>query len=198
VRKDEETPAEIKPTEFSGVDFAIGTVRGFRSWKVSAEGTLEPMAQSGVWLPGENRAVCNAYPSKEKLPEKGENESWQDRQKRVDEWKLAHDLTACEHGFYAYFLTGAEQDRYSKSTPAVHGIIEGYGEVVIGTKGFRAAKGRILAISLESHGGVWALEPHIVSRIRANYPGVAFFDSTLAMQAEFPADVSSTFEKAAA
>lgn len=170
--------------EYSGVDFAIGTVRGFRSWRISIEGKLEALHQTGAWLPGENTAVCNGSPSKEVVPVI-EGEDWKERYAKVTEWKGNHEMESCSHGFYAYFdATGLE----TSYRPAVHGVIEGYGEVLIGTKGFRAAKARILAISIDPYEGIWNLDQFIVEKIHRNYPNVAFFDSNFAMQAEFPAD----------
>ncbi len=172
--------------EFSGVDFALGSVRGFRSWKIKVEGKLEPLHRSGIWLPGENRAVCYGTPPKGVMPTI-EGEDWKERNEKVKAWRLDHAFESCEHGFYAYFdASNAEGSTYG--SPSLAGVIEGYGEVLIGTKGFRAMKARILAISVEPHRGIWALEPFIVDRLRRNYPGVAIFDSSFAMQAEFPAE----------
>ena len=97
----------------------------------------------------------------------------------------------CQHGFYAFFADDTSKS-HTKAI-GVRGIIEGYGEVLIGTKGFRAMRARILAISYAPHEGMWKLEPLVVQRLRDNYPGVAIFESDLAMQAEFPADISTDY-----
>lgn len=60
--------------------------------------------------------------------------------------KAPHDVgsLACECGFYAYFDGG--DDYHSKASMAVTGIVEGYGHVVAGVRGFRAEKARVLAL----------------------------------------------------
>lgn len=54
-----------------------------------------------------------------------------------------HDHEKCTCGFYAY-LNGI--NGYQKNCGVV-GVIEGYGETTIGTRGFRAQKAKILALS---------------------------------------------------
>lgn len=177
----------MSDAEFAGLDFALGTVRGFRTWNVDIAGKLSPLHQTGQWVPGENRAVCRAYGSKEKVPEI-EGETFSDRQVRVKEWQRNHEMIECQHGFYAYFDGTNLQADYK---PTVNGVIEGYGEVLIGTKGFRASKARILALSIEPYAGMWNLDQFVVDKIRRNYPGIPFFESAFAMQAEYPADVDA-------
>lgn len=60
--------------------------------------------------------------------------------------KAPHDVGSltCECGFYAYFDGG--DDYHSKASMAVTGIVEGYGHVVAGVRGFRAEKARVLAL----------------------------------------------------
>lgn len=170
--------------DFSGVDFAVGEVRGFREWRVDTRGVLFPLSHSGDWLPGENSAVCKCYPGREVLPER-EGEDWKERSERVKAWKESPHFKEGTHGFYAYW--DGETGSYAGGKPVVSGVIDGYGEVLIGTKGFRAMKARIVALAVEPHDGMWELSPFVVQRIEANYPGVPLFQSSLAMRVEFPA-----------
>jgi len=172
----------MSANEFAGLEFAIGTVRGFRSWNVTVDGRLQALHQTGIWTPGENVAECLGSPSKDVIPPI-EGEDWKERQAKVDEWRSNHEMVECQHGFYAYFSSAHIQAGYR---PAVHGVIEGYGEVLIGTKGFRAAKSRILAISVEPFEGIWNLDSFVTDKIRRNYPGVPIFESNFAMQSDFP------------
>ena len=170
--------------DFGGIDLALGSVLGWRDWKLTSEGTLKPVSYVShqEWMPGENAARCHKYIGKEEIGEQGglSDEAYRELK---DAWRDTHSMDACEHGFYAYF----DGNRQSyMSDPGVRGVIEGYGEVLIGTKGFRAMKAKILALSVAPHEGMWKLDQFFVERLRANYPNVPVFESELAMRAEFP------------
>lgn len=177
-------------SDFGGVEFALGSVVGHRAWKVTVEGILTGVSHTDDWLPGENLAVCHAAPSKEEVSAKTEDESYAEYAARVNLWRDAHSMGECKHGFYAYSDRPTTHS-YFTSDPVLIGIVEGYGETFIGTKGFRSAKARILAVSVTAHLGLWALESFVVDRLRKNYPGVRFFESALAMHAEFPANTGT-------
>ena len=170
--------------DYDGMGFALGTIRGFRRWAVTMNGELQsPFRGTGpMWLPGENVAECHAHPSADVVEHKRDDEDYHAYYERVEEWRESHGVTDCTHGFYAYF-DGKEDDHRD---PSVSGVIEGYGEVLIGTKGFRAMKARIVALAIKPHEGIWNLEPLIISRIRANYPSIPVFDSETAMRSEYP------------
>ncbi len=171
-------------TDFGGVDLALGSVLGWRDWKLTPEGTLKPVSynSSDEWMPGENLARCCKYITKEEVGEQGDLSDAAYRDLK-DAWRASHEMGECEHGFYAYF-DGSRQSYMSD--PGVRGVIEGYGEVVIGTRGFRAMKAKILALSVSPYDGMWKLDQFFVDRLRANYPNVPVFESELAMRAEFP------------
>lgn len=59
------------------------------------------------------------------------------------EWQ-GHTFEKCECGFYAFT---SEDDPEYMQAGRVLGIIEGYGETLIGTRGFRCSKARILALA---------------------------------------------------
>lgn len=174
-------------SDYDGLDLALGTVRGFRRWKVEADGILKPMTYSGSgsWLPGENASTCKCTPKEAQLP-KVDGEDWRERSARVDAWRAEASFLDMACGFYAYFDDEGEHG-YGSSEPHVAGVIEGYGEVLIGTKGFRARRARIIALSVAPLNGIWRLDDFVVNKIRANYPDVPVFESELAMRAECPA-----------
>jgi len=173
-------------SDYDGIDFAIGSVRGFRRWKVEADGILKPVSHySGGWMPGDNHAECSCHPKAEQVP-KIDDEPYSERNKRIEEWRKTATFEDMACGFYAYF-DGRDANGYGSDGLVVSGVIEGFGEVLIGTKGFRAKKARILALSVAPLGGIWKLDEFVVNKIRANYPGVPVFESELAMRAEFPA-----------
>lgn len=174
-------------SDYDGIDFAIGSVRGFRRWKVDATGALAPVSYSGrgKWAPGENISECSCHPNLEQLP-KVEGEDYKDRIERVKAWKESASFEQMNCGFYAYF-DGKDGGGYGSTDPGVCGVIEGYGEVLIGTKGFRAKKARILALAVPDFDGIWKLDEFVVNKIRENYPKIPLFASEMAMRAEFPA-----------
>lgn len=99
---------------------------------------------------------------------------------RLEAERKARDtLTDCTHGFYGYY--DGSNDYYKQGY--VMGVVEGYGETVIGTRGFRCMKARIVAIRIPKH---------VPERLRAmvlrNYKDIPVFDSFKTMVAEFPPD----------
>lgn len=97
-----------------------------------------------------------------------------------------HDRATCQCGFWAFY---EPNDQYDGGRGGrVYGVIEGYGEITIGSKGFRAEKARILALSLPGllDGGS-EMAAYLQSLVRRNYPDVPAFDSLPKMLAEVPA-----------
>jgi hypothetical protein len=80
-----------------------------------------------AWRPGENVARCLTY-----------DDSWRDSSGRP------HVVPAdrCGCGFWAYWALGKKQVQ----SPAVAGIIKGYGEVIEGELGFRCSHAKIIAL----------------------------------------------------
>lgn len=147
------SPAE---TRFSGKEFAVGTAKGARSFRVDSLGRLTGIHFRQVWVPGENVAECKA-----------------------DHPHAAGAFPDCKCGFYGYY--DGSNDYYVEGY--VSAVVEGYGEAVMGDKGFRVTKARILALSIDD--SVPAKEAHLVRR---NYANIPTFDSFHRMIAEFPTD----------
>lgn len=159
--------------EFDGkqADFAPGVVTGTRSFAVDKLGRLLGVAYAAVWTPGENTAKCMERGDYDfiTLQPQGVHESGRD----------AHSMTECAHGFYGYYE--GSNDYYESGR--VMGVVEGYGETIIGSRGFRAAKARIVALHIPAE------IPYGRRRLIArNYPGIPTFDSFDSMVAEFPPD----------
>lgn len=89
--------------------------------------------------------------------------------------KTKHSLDDCSCGFYAYYE--GSNDYYREGM--VMAIVKGTGELILGTRGFRAEKAEIVALHIPN-----AVED--ASAIVANYPSVPLFSSFEAMVAEFP------------
>lgn len=116
-------------------DFAAGSVRGVRWWRLRMPaGERRQLALEGVnagvpWAPGENRAVCRrirvphpAAPGHGLVP-----------------------LEDCGCGFWAYWAVPDTPNPHKFGLPVL-GVVEGYGRTLIGDKGFRCARARILGL----------------------------------------------------
>lgn len=191
--------------DFAGPALVLGSVRGRRSFGVLPDGRLTGVFFPQVWQPGENRASC--------FHEGGVVVREPDGRLAVRGYSArnigpAHGLQGCTCGFYAYY----RGDPYARAR-RVSGVIEGYGRVVLGTKGFRAQKARVVALLLPEleaapssadagrrdagpsapvplDGGParpdLQLTPEACARLRERYPDVACFVSEDAMLGAFP------------
>jgi len=150
---------DSREKEFASLGFAAGVVRGVRSFLVDDLGRLTGVSFKKVWLPGENQAKC--YAESDGHPE------------ILD---FGAHLPECVCGFYGYY-DGSNDYRQSETT--ITGVIEGYGSTVIGSRGFRCAKARIVALHI----------PGDVKRagvVVRNYAEIPQFDSFLGMVQAFP------------
>jgi hypothetical protein len=189
------------PEDFGGLrvdrDYAVGSIVGVRAFDPTLQGLLRSVSQDCEWGPTEMRAICNTYVSKDQLPEI-EGETHADRQSRIEEWKKTHDRKDCQCGFYAYFAHGGTslgryEHNYLMNEPRVTGIVEAYGWVQVGTKGFRAERARIKALAIPAYEGLWRLDEVIEGRIRDTYEGIPIFKSNVAMLSAFPTNVYDDF-----
>lgn len=192
----------MSTAEFSGqeYEFAVGSLQGLRAWDVDEHGRLHGVTHREVWRPGENVSVCKktirtpcprptiTRGSRPAEPEHGR------KKKRHD--MVAFEVTfapsipcgdptcggsyhygppphrfdpSCECGFWAYDEAGF--------TPQgeIVGVIDAYGKTTIGTKGFRAEKARIVALSRKDRNGK-DLSRSLLFRLASLYPEVAFYD----------------------
>ena len=117
---------------------ALGSLTGIRYWSMSApfrDDTGQPMVQlrgaRGRWLPGENTAVCLSaggfgQHQEEQVPTRG-----------------------CGCGFWAYWAPDPYGGTSYVTDPSVTGMIRGWGRYRAGTKGFRCAKAKLLAVCVQ-------------------------------------------------
>jgi hypothetical protein len=125
-------------------DLALGSVHGMRTWWVAkpdingdpgkAGASWNPRKLRGVagheWGPGVQEAACkNNRPHTPPVD--------------VDE----HGVS-CGCGFWAYWEQSSSTFGNSSEELPICGIIEGSGRVLIGEKGFRSQKARIIALAL--------------------------------------------------
>lgn len=117
------------------IPLTVGSILGTRSFRINDEGMLTGVTVSGIpYKPGENVAVCAA------------DHAEQDKVESNDETTVVssplHSMSECEHGFWAYY----DEKDYFSNTGTVSGVLEGYGEVIVGKKGFRSSKARVRAL----------------------------------------------------
>lgn len=162
------TPSSSK---FSGSEFSMGTAIGVRSWNIDRLGRLESPSYSTTWTPDEMVARCKSNPFDFMRSAAGRADS-------------EHRQSECSCGFYAYyegFNEYAQSDR-------ITGVIEGYGETQIGTRGFKSAKARIVALHVpDDSADISRIGKTPFARVRDNYgPHVAIFSDYSQMVSEFP------------
>lgn len=133
--------------EFSIRPFAAGSVVGLRSFAVTPDYQLSAVTRRVSWIPGQNMARCLRV--------------WW---RPPDSHRVG--VVGCSCGFYAYF-DGTNDYANMIVGVSVTGIVEGYGLVTVGSRGFRAEKARIVAL----------VEPSTFdfAPVRENYPDVPVY-----------------------
>lgn len=125
-------------TTFDGPPLVAGTIHGFRHFEVRP-GSLylrSPLRTGYRWKPEENTASCGDY-------------GWLARHHVAEQF--------CECGFYAYRYPWFSA--YGSPRRAM-GVIEAYGRVSVGRRGFRAEKARLVAVCIPRGAGrrwLWLL-----------------------------------------
>jgi hypothetical protein len=158
--------------DFAALDTFSGVVRGARSFRLNADGMLTGIVYRQVWTTGENFAICRKFDtflSKSQL--QFEQHSPEDTRYRV---APTDTMMECRHGFYAY----CDGNSDFPTTNAIRAMIEGYGEVVIGSRGFRAMKAKIVALQ--------TIDKDSLTAVCQNYPNIPLFNTFEHMMAEYP------------
>ena len=197
--------------EFSGSCFTFEPVKGARSFDIDNLGRLTGVTHRQVWVPGENVSECRkqesyGYGAMIKsgsiyayggdpygvrlgrmlgVPLTG---YWVDELAAGEKskQKSKHEMKSCACGFYGYYDGSNDYGNPAR----VSGVVEGFGEVLIGTRGFRAAKARIVALSIGvDKDGDTAVSYALNRKVRRNYNGVPFYDTFEEMVQAYPTDV---------
>lgn len=176
---------------FKDLGFAAGTVRGARAWRIwpkgnPCEGQLAGLYYKQTWVPGENLALCRRQliPAHQMFP------GGRSADLPMDDSAFEHPdrghLGNCRCGFYAYYDGSNDYyrpDYHADKPPGelVAGMIEGYGEVLIGSRGFRCTRARIVALTVNP-------ELPQADAVREWYVGIPVFHDFKTMEREFPND----------
>lgn len=157
--------------EFEGVGLTIEPFRGVRAWHTNEHGSLTGITYHYPWTLGENLAGCirTSAADSDALP-------------AVPDHAIEDCVHGNGHGFYAYW----DGSNNYRSIGRVEGVIEGFGRVVVGSRGFRATKARIVALFVP---GVYLASRERYELMKTVYWAVPFFDSFEEMIDEFPPDI---------
>lgn len=187
----------MSSSDFSGDDyeFAAGSIKGMRSWSIDDQGRLRGVSFPALWTPGENTATCRKTPDREPCPQAASLKKPIGERRcpcgcgetvKVAAYSTCgaegcengthpagqrHDFEAdCGCGFWAY-------DEHSfEEHGDVTGIVEAWGKVTIGTKGFRAEKAKVVALCRGSQDLDRELSLSVWLRLQQLYPAADFYD----------------------
>jgi hypothetical protein len=152
-------------TLFRGQEALVpGTLRGYRTWRLTLGGHLVSTAMESLWDDGVNEATCFSP---------------------LEHPGVAVPDARCQCGFYGWY---APDD--SRIVPSdVFGVIEASGRIILGTHGFRAERARPVAV-VAMRG--WVTRDALV-QLHARGVEVYFSRTTL-LRAYPPDDVSGLVE----
>lgn len=173
--------------DYVGVGFAVGKVTGARAFQVTPHGLLTGLYFPQYWTPDVNTAACRKRQVGHMMYG-GRSPGIVDYNSEEPDIPLGH-LSSCRCGFYGFYDGSNDFNKASKPKPEfVSAVIEGWGECVIGTRGFRCTKARIIALQITPT--VPAFD-----RVVQNYSRIPMFSTFADMVAEFPPNNSNDVMK---
>ena len=119
----------IPQTDFTGPEFAVGTICGVRHFTLDARYRLISINKRCVWVPGENIANCQR--------------------------NYGHEApqATCQCGFYAYF--DLRNDGYNESRGGPRGSAAHQLTQRAGTGGSSKTRRTVRSATLDDHGEAW-------------------------------------------
>lgn len=202
-----------------GMDFALGDVRGLRLWKpqwtdeTQTGVRLKSIFREYYWTEDVMEADCSNMMGP-LAKESGRRlhirlaDCIQNHKHDYHDNRFQPGTPGCSRphqdgidplhtcGFYAY--TAISDNPYLESNHGLHveGVVQGFGRTIIGTKGFRCGKARILAVVLPHHVTATKIQPlskydaelheAVDDGVRATYPHIPVFSTREDMLREFP------------
>lgn len=164
-------------SDFTDIGFAVGLVRGARTFRMTRDSHLMGVYHRQLWRPGLNYALCRKKGPLGFNTGQGGQKSPQLAAQPDDGFAVPErgHIADCRCGFYGYY-DGSNDYRANHGDWLVEGVVEGWGETVIGKRGFRCTVARIVALTLDQD---WKLP------LSESY-GVPVFDTFDAMVASYP------------
>ena len=152
--------------EFGSRPFVAGAIVGTRSWMIQNGSLTGVRYRSQDWTDGTNEAEC--HKSGGGYTVSGLAHSMTRGGGFIPSWVPPHEpcLLDCRCGFYAYFDGSVD---YAGEAD-VSGVIEGFGSCVVGDRGFRAARARVIALVVPELTTLQAMCEW--SDVRAQFPRV--------------------------
>lgn len=185
--------------QFSDRPFAIGSLFGIRSFQINRSGELTGVVHPKTWHEGTNEAICASTAQAFRqlgvaMSVNAEQMSWcfmkmsadmngrvllKKRQKPKSLEPVSHTIGSlnCSCGYYAYFDRGHNPHHKQGN---ILGIVEGFGVMTVGSRGFRCSKARIRALIDDGD---------LASFLDPRYSGIPRFATVDAALAEFPLTV---------
>lgn len=166
--------------DYKGSELLIlESVRGYKQWSWNKERKLVSMFTAD-WSNGSHTSVCSRYEL--------DKDKSSARHRSPD--------NGCTCGIYAHYLP---LESYEKVRNSVFGVVEASGKILMGTKGFRAEKAKVVALAGYGSCNQFFENTH---KTRGVYPedvvdfctsiGVPYFPTVKQMVFEFPqTDLSS-------
>lgn len=178
-------------------EYLVTCNNGYRSWELKHDRELVAPADPDVhelsslvqhydWTEGLNRARCLL----------SETQRASNRLRNIPECQ--YPTKRCSCGFYAYYEVDqwSQHPAFAGKFQRVHGVIEGYGRCVVGSKGFRAENALIVALLIPDVADIskhWAGErtpeearQDVIDILTAKFPTVPLFESRDVMLANTP------------
>lgn len=162
--------------QFDSLGLVPGVVRGTRSFRIDETGQLTGVVYTQVWSAGVNDAECRVSPHLIIFYFGGGT-----RGETPVAPPEGHGMDKCRHGLYGYH----EGSNDYHQPGYVSAVVEGWGEVMLGTRGFRCSKARILALCVSE---VRLTHKDRTLLVRDRYAGIPFFDTFEEMVTAFPPD----------
>lgn len=175
-------------SQFDSLGFVPGSVRGARAFVIAANGDLTGIFYPQVWRLGVNTAECMKHKARAWMPFPSVT-YYQSTPVDVPTVVVPPDLEphlmdTCRHGFYGYYDGSNDfNNHYMTRDGCAQAVVEGYGEVMIGTRGFRAMKARIVALAVTQ---VTVRTREQYELMLRKYADVPFFDTFERMVSAFP------------
>lgn len=145
----------------TGYDLAIGSIFGVRAFRIDRLDRLTALQFAYRWTPGENVAKClGQQHTDECLAERAKIKASQVGSigfyfgsvvcpcPAPGDGQALHDDEGCPCGFYAFVEDDERIGDTGAYGPIVLGVIEGYGRTLVGSKGFRCQKARIVGLTI--------------------------------------------------
>jgi hypothetical protein len=176
-------------SEFSDRPFVAGSLTGIRSFKIDNLGRLTGVSLTKVWTPGDNTAKCYREDySRGGLffgPSYGYSTVMTPYIDPMTGYmsvratppvslvkKPPHQVASlkCECGFWAYFDN--DGNPHHRAGPmSIYGVVEGFGVITVGSRGFRAEKARIKALIIPGK-----KRHKFTDAVEHNYPDARVFE----------------------